>query len=62
VKTFQKDLKIIESAAADLSCPTPLFSNCLQVYLGAMAKGLGNQDTASVCAVLEEWAQFKRKK
>lgn len=62
VKTFQKDLKIIESAAADLSCPTPLFSNCLQVYLGAMAKGLDNQDTASVCAVLEDWAQFKRSK
>ena len=62
VKTFQKDLKIIESAAAGISCPTPLFSNCLQVYLGAMAKGLADQDTASVCAVLEEWAHFERPK
>ena len=60
VKTFQKDLKIIENAAAELGCPTPLFSNCMQVYLGAMARGLENQDTASVCAVLEDWAQLKR--
>ena len=62
VKTFQKDLRIIENAAAGISCPTPLFSNCLQVYLGAMAKGLAEQDTASVCAVLEDWANFTRGK
>ncbi len=61
VKTFRKDLEIIEDAAAAISCPTPLFSNCLQVYLGAMAKGLAEQDTASVCAVLEEWSHFKRR-
>lgn len=60
VKIFQKDIKLIESFAAGLNCPTPLFSNCTQVYLGAMALGLEDQDTASVCAVLEEWAQLKR--
>jgi L-threonate 2-dehydrogenase len=61
VKVFQKDLKIIESFAAGLDCPTPLFSSSNQVYLGALAMGLENKDTASVCAVLEEWACLKRK-
>lgn len=60
VKTFRKDLEIIARQAADIHCPTPLFSSCVQVYLGALAQGLGEQDTASVCAVLEEWAQLKR--
>ncbi|MHB8770062.1 MAG: NAD(P)-dependent oxidoreductase [Syntrophales bacterium] len=61
VKIFQKDLKIIESFAASLNCPTPLFASTNQVYLSALAMGLGDKDTASVCAVLEEWAQLKRK-
>jgi len=60
VKIFQKDLKIIGDFAKAVGCPTPLFSSCAQVYLGALANGLDEQDTASVCAVLEDWAQFKR--
>jgi L-threonate 2-dehydrogenase len=60
VKVFQKDLKIIESFASHLNCPTPLFASSIQVYLGAMAMGFENKDTASVCAVLEEWAHLKR--
>ena len=59
-KVFQKDLKIIESFASDLNCPTPLFASCIQVYLGAMALGFEDKDTASVCAVLEKWAHVKR--
>jgi putative dehydrogenase len=62
VKIFQKDLKIIESFASQLNCPTPLFASCIQVYLGAMALGFENKDTSSVCAVLEEWAHLKRNK
>lgn len=61
VKIFQKDLSIIADFAKSLKCPTPLFSNSIQVYLGAMAKGFDEQDTASVCAVLEGWAQLNRK-
>jgi putative dehydrogenase len=60
VKIFRKDLEIIRNQAASINCPTPLFSNCVQVYLGALAQGLGDQDTASVCAVLENWAQLRR--
>jgi putative dehydrogenase len=61
VKMFQKDLKIIDEFAKSLKCPTPLFSNSIQVYVGALAKGFDEQDTASVCAVLEDWAQLHRK-
>jgi L-threonate 2-dehydrogenase len=61
VKVFQKDLKIIESFAASLDCPTPLFASTNQVYLSALAMGLEDKDTASVCAVLEDWAGLKRK-
>ena len=60
VKTFRKDLEIIARQAADIHCPTPLFSSCIQVYLSALAQGLGEQDTACTCAVLEKWAQLKR--
>ena len=60
VKVFQKDLDIIDSYAKGLNCPTPLFSSCVQVYLGALAQGFDERDTASVCAVLEDWAQLKR--
>jgi 3-hydroxyisobutyrate dehydrogenase-like beta-hydroxyacid dehydrogenase len=61
VKTFRKDLEIIAKQAADINCPTPLFTSCTQVYLGAMAQGLEDQDTASVCAVLEKWARLERR-
>ena len=62
VKVFQKDLKIIERFASDLNCPTPLFAECMQIYLGAMAMGFEDKDTACACAVLEERAQLKRNK
>ena len=60
VKLFHKDLEIIGRHAADINCPTPLFTSCVQVYLSALAQGLDEQDTASVCAVLENWAHLKR--
>jgi len=60
VKIFQKDLSIIDEFAKSLKCPTPLFANSLQIYVSAMAKGFDEQDTASVCAVLEDWAQLNR--
>jgi len=60
VKTFRKDLEIIARQAAAFNCPTPLFTSAAQVYLGAMAQGLEDQDTASVCAVLEKWARLIR--
>jgi 3-hydroxyisobutyrate dehydrogenase-like beta-hydroxyacid dehydrogenase len=56
VQTWQKDMKIILEFAARLGCPTPLLSSCAPLYTAAMAQGLGEQDTAAVCAVLEQMA------
>lgn len=60
VDIWQKDVKIINDFANSLDCPTPLFSAAAQLYRAAMAQGRAKQDTASVCSILEEWAQLKR--
>jgi putative dehydrogenase len=62
VDIWQKDIKIIGGFAREIDCPTPLFSAAAQVYTAAMAQGRAKQDTAAVCAVMEEWARFERKK
>ena len=61
VDVFQKDMKIITGFAAALECPLPLLSAAAQVYTTALANGRAKEDTASVCAVLEEMAGHKRK-
>ncbi len=61
VEMHQKDIKIISEFAGELKCPTPLLSAAAQFYTAALAKGCAKQDTAVVCAVLEEMAGFKRK-
>ncbi|MEJ0079021.1 MAG: NAD(P)-dependent oxidoreductase [Alphaproteobacteria bacterium] len=60
VSTWQKDMKVIGEYAASLGCPTPLFSACEPIYRAALSTGYGEQDTAAVCAVLEEMAGVKR--
>ena len=60
VGVFQKDLDIITAFAKSLHCPTPLLSTSCQIYTQALAGGRSLQDTASVCAVLEEMASLKR--
>jgi 3-hydroxyisobutyrate dehydrogenase-like beta-hydroxyacid dehydrogenase len=60
VGVFQKDLDIISAFAKILQCPTPLLSASCQIYTQALAGGRSQQDTASVCAVLEEMANLKR--
>jgi 3-hydroxyisobutyrate dehydrogenase-like beta-hydroxyacid dehydrogenase len=60
VGVFQKDLDIITAFAKALQCPTPLLSTSCQVYTQALAGGRSLQDTAAVCAVLEEMAGLKR--
>ncbi|MBW2514181.1 MAG: NAD(P)-dependent oxidoreductase [Deltaproteobacteria bacterium] len=60
VGVFQKDLDIITAFAKSLQCPTPLLSTSCQIYTQALAGGRSQQDTASVCAVLEEMANLKR--
>lgn len=59
---WQKDLNIIGSYAKKINCPTPLLASSAQVYIAAMAQGRDKQDTGSVCAVMEGWANYKREK
>ena len=58
VDIWQKDMKIIGEFATKLGVPTPLFAASALLYTAAMAQGRGKQDTASVCAILEEWARL----
>ncbi|MEI7531664.1 MAG: NAD(P)-dependent oxidoreductase [Betaproteobacteria bacterium] len=60
VDTFMKDLSIISKFAADLKCPTPLFDVTHQLYYATLNQGLGQKDSASVCALMEKLAGVKR--
>jgi 3-hydroxyisobutyrate dehydrogenase-like beta-hydroxyacid dehydrogenase len=55
-----KDLGIITDFAAHLGCPLPVFSAASQLYYAALGQGLGGQDTAVVCEVVEELAGVGR--
>jgi 3-hydroxyisobutyrate dehydrogenase-like beta-hydroxyacid dehydrogenase len=59
---WQKDMSIIGAFAAGLGCPVPLFAATAPLYSAALAQGHGADDTASVCAVLEEMARLERPK
>ena len=56
VETWQKDMQVIGDMARSVDCPLPLFTACIPVYNAAMAQGLGQSDTASVCEVLDVMA------
>jgi 3-hydroxyisobutyrate dehydrogenase-like beta-hydroxyacid dehydrogenase len=60
VSTWQKDMKVIGEYAASVGCPTPLFSATEPIYRAALSTGHGDEDTGSVCAVLEAMAGVKR--
>ena len=62
VGLWQKDMKIIGEYATRLHVPSALFNASAAVYNAAMAQGFDQQDTASVCAVLEGMARVKRRK
>ena len=61
METHLKDIDIIGTFAAELHCPTPLFTASAQFYYAGVAQGRGGQDTAAVCAVLEKLAGIERK-
>ncbi len=60
IDVWQKDMRIITEFAQSLGCPTPLFSASTPFYSAALSQGRDKQDTASVCAVLEQMAGVKR--
>ncbi len=60
-RLYRKDLDVIDAFAADLECPVELFAAAVQPYRAALAQGLGEKDTAAVCAVLEDRARVRRR-
>jgi L-threonate 2-dehydrogenase len=62
VEVWQKDMHIIGEFATMLNCPVPLFAAAAPVYTAAMAGGHAKEDTAVVCAVLEQMAGVQRKR
>ena len=59
VEVWQKDMQVIGDMAKSVDCPMPLFTACAPIYTTAMAQGLSQQDTASVCEVLGRMAGLK---
>jgi len=62
VEVWQKDMQVIGDMAKSVDCPVPLFATCAPLYTTAMAQGLSQHDTASVCEVLGRMAGLKSSK
>jgi len=62
VEVWQKDMQVIGAMAKSVGCPLPLFTSCIPVYDAAMAQGLSQHDTASVCEVLGAMAGGERRR
>jgi len=62
INLYRKDISVIGDYAAKLRVPIPLFSASIPIYSKALSMGYGEQDTASVCRVLEAMAGVKRGK
>ena len=62
IDVWDKDMRVIGDYAKKIKVPTPMFNASKPVYIKAMKGGLGMQDTAAVCAVLEKQAKVKRKR
>ncbi|HEX2256188.1 MAG TPA: NAD(P)-dependent oxidoreductase [Afifellaceae bacterium] len=60
-EVWMKDIAIITEFARSLGTPTPLFAASAELYSATMAQGRNKQDTAAVCAVVEEMARVKRR-
>jgi 3-hydroxyisobutyrate dehydrogenase-like beta-hydroxyacid dehydrogenase len=51
---WQKDMSLIGAFARSLGVYTPLFSATAPLYQEAIAGGRGHEDTAAVCAIIEQ--------
>ncbi|GGG51254.1 dehydrogenase/oxidoreductase [Caldovatus sediminis] len=60
LELWRKDMRAIADFASALACPTPMFSATVPLFNAAVASGLGDQDTAAVCAVIETMAGVRR--
>jgi 3-hydroxyisobutyrate dehydrogenase-like beta-hydroxyacid dehydrogenase len=62
IDVWDKDMQVIGGYARKIKVPTPMFNASKPIYLMAQKSGLGAQDTAAVCAVMEKMAGVKRRK
>ena len=62
IDVWDKDMQVIGDYARKIKVPTPMFNASKPVYIKAQKSGLGAQDTAAVCAVLEKMAKVKRRR
>ena len=62
IDVWDKDMRVIDGYARKIKVPTPMFDATKSLYIKAMKSGFGAQDTAAVCAVLEQMAKVKRGK
>ena len=62
IDVWDKDMRVIGDYARKIKVPTPMFNASKPIYLKAQKSGLGAQDTAAVCAVLEKMAKVKRRR
>lgn len=60
ISVWQKDMDVIGSYARKIKAPTPMFDASSKIYAKALKSGLGPEDTAAVCVVLEKMAGLKR--
>jgi len=58
---WQKDISVIADFAREAGAPTPLFAATAPIYNAATNAG-ADQDTAAVCAVLEEMAGMRNRR
>jgi len=57
---WQKDMQVIGRFAKSLECALPLFSSSAQTFTAAMAQGMGKEDMAAVCRVMERLNGIER--
>src|SRR5579883_2306039 len=57
---WQKDMAVIGEFATKLGVATPLFDATAPIYNAAMGRGLGGEDTAAVCTVIEAMSGITR--
>lgn len=62
LSVWAKDMMVIGDFARQVGCPTPLFSATTPIYAAAAATRPDTEDTAAVCAVLEQMANHQRRK
>jgi putative dehydrogenase len=61
IDIWQKDMAVIGDFAKRLGVAAPLFAATVPIYNAAIGLGLGSDDTAAVCTVLETMAGMERK-